>query len=790
MRRRLRYAVARWSAYPNLLAWELFNEVQWSGSQSRNMGNDSATRAAVLDWHREMADYLKSQDPFGHLVTTSSEDYVGSPGFAALWNLASIDTVQSHHYGQPPGTRDSRIRDYVAAAQQAYGKPVIIGEMGVKADSQPECGFDPQQFLSNSSIPAAERTAANRDHMVAGTTLRNGIWSAALTRSGAMNWWWGCYMADDQRRNRAPPDFPVHARLFPPLLSFWGGEDPAAATLRNATLPASGQILAYGLQNNSEAFVWVRDTRNAYGSGFGPATMEFRNTEGASVTLSGLDQGAYVLSIYDSYGNGDLISQSEVSVSGGAFNVALPSFQGDVALKVGQGTSSNWGAVPRSGKAWITDGGSAAQPVYYAFMRSMAGFSNALAGAVLTLWDAQSPVWELTVPALGASKSFWTVAEISAPSQTGLALVNAGSAPASVVLAIYKENGQQADTRSLRLAAGEHVAKFLVEWFGLGLAPFRGTLEVRSDQALGALALRGTTNDLGQFIMTSIPTRGDGADAAGQIGALPQVADGGGYQTEWLLLNPSNTPLTGKVTFRRSAGTAWPLEIQGGAVSEQPYSIPAHGLIRWTTAGSDADTAVGYCLLIPDVGQAAPAGGAVIRYLPAGGLQSETGLPFLPLTSSSGTYWEIGPDLNTGIALVNPSDREQQISLQLFVRDGNEQVRRTQVTVVAGGHTAKFLTELFSGLPAASRGYLRIGAPAPCGFLPLRMRTTSRGVIFSSLLLGSLAAVGDRLLPQVVNGGGYRTQFIIANPGDLTSSGRISFYNPAGAPARLLLRRP
>jgi len=597
-------------------------------------------------------------------------------------------------------------------------------------------------------------------------------------------------MAEDQRRNRVPPDFPVHARLFPPLLSFWGGEDPAAGPLRSATLQTSGQILAYGLQGRSEAFAWVRDTRNVYGSGFGPATMEFRNTEGATVALSDLDQGPYVLSIYDSYGNGDLISQSEVSVSGSTLNVALPSFQGDVAFKVGRGTSSNWGAVPRSGKSWITDGGSADQPVYYASMRSMAGFSDALAGAVLTLSDAQSPIWELTVPALGTSKSYWTVAEISAPSQTGLALVNAGSAPAGVALVIYQENGQQADTRSMQLAAGEHVSKFLVEWFGQGLAPFRGTLEVRSDQPLGALALRGTTNDLGQFIMTSIPARGSEADTSGQTGALPQVADGGGYQTEWLLLNPSNAPLTGKVTFRRSAGAAWPLEIQGVAGSEQPYSIPAHGLVRWTTAGSAADTTVGYCLLIPDAGQAAPAGGAVIRYVPGGGLQSETGLPFLPLSSSSGTYWEIGPDLNTGIALVNPSDREQQISLQLYIRDGNEQVRQTQVAVAAGGHAAKFITELFSGLPSASRGYMRIGAGSPCGFLPLRMRTTSRGVIFSSLLLGSLAGGGDRILPQVVNGAGYRTQFIIANPGDLTSSGRISFYNPAGAPARLLLRRP
>jgi hypothetical protein len=342
----------------------------------------------------------------------------------------------------------------------------------------------------------------------------------------------------------------------------------------------------------------------------------------------------------------------------------------------------------------------------------------------------------------------------------------------------------------LSLAPGGHAAKFLVEWFGQALTPFRGTLEVRSDQSLGALALRGTYNDEGQFIMTSIPARGEEIPPADQSGILPQVADGGGYQTEWLMLNPASAALSGKVSFRKSDGSTWLLAAQGAPASEIRYNIPAHGLVRWVTAGSAAETATGYCVLVPDAGQAAPAGGAVIRYLPLGRLRSETGLPFLAPSVNTGSYWEIGPDLDTGIALVNTSDREQRANLQLFLRDGSEQVDSVQVPIPAGGHVAKLLTQLFTSLPAAGRGYLRIGSEFPFGFLPLRMRTTPRGVLFSSLLLGTLAGGADRILPQVVDGSGYRTQFIIANPGDLTSSGRVLFYDPTGAPARLLLRRP
>ncbi len=45
-------------------------------------------------------------------------------------------------------------------------------------------------------------------------------------------------------------------------------------------------------------------------------------------------------------------------------------------------------------------------------------------------------------------------------------------------------------------------------------------------------------------------------------------------------------------------------------------------------------------------------------------------------------------------------------------------------------------------------------------------------------------------LPPVVRGSGYRTQFIVVNSRDLTSGGRLLFYDQAGMPTRLLLRRP
>ena len=81
----LRYAVARYADSPSLLAWELFNEVEWVDARYDNRW------AEIIDWHKEMADYLKEIDPYHHMVTTSSD--INQPDL-----FASMDFYQPHTY--------------------------------------------------------------------------------------------------------------------------------------------------------------------------------------------------------------------------------------------------------------------------------------------------------------------------------------------------------------------------------------------------------------------------------------------------------------------------------------------------------------------------------------------------------------------------------------------------------------------------------------------------------------------------------------------------------------------
>jgi hypothetical protein len=113
----LRYAVARYASSPELLGWELFNEVQWVDAMKTR-------EVDVAAWHGEMADYIRSIDPYQHLVTSSSTlDYPNM--------LTKLDYLQPHTY-------PADIMASILGTKVPDDKPVFYGEFGPggKADAR------------------------------------------------------------------------------------------------------------------------------------------------------------------------------------------------------------------------------------------------------------------------------------------------------------------------------------------------------------------------------------------------------------------------------------------------------------------------------------------------------------------------------------------------------------------------------------------------------------------------------------------------------------------------------
>lgn len=139
----LRYLVARYADSPSIMAWELFNEVQFADATKKHWDQVGA-------WHDEMAKYIKSIDPYHHLVTTSSDQS------APIW--AETDYRNDHGY-------PASLLSLLLSSKAPDSKPYFFGEVGLDGDNFSE----------------------ERDR----GAIRDGIWSAMLAgHAGAGQYWY------------------------------------------------------------------------------------------------------------------------------------------------------------------------------------------------------------------------------------------------------------------------------------------------------------------------------------------------------------------------------------------------------------------------------------------------------------------------------------------------------------------------------------------------------------------------------------------------------------------------
>ena len=149
-KQKYRYILARYGAMPGVMAWELFNEVQFTDGFKSDL-------PAVAAWHAEMAGFLRDHDAYRHLITTSSE--IDAEG---LW--PAMDYYQAHVY--PPD-----ILTAVAALDaRKLDRAYFYGEIGASAS-----GDDPADV--------------NR-------TVHQTLWGGVMSGSGGAAQYWYWYLAE------------------------------------------------------------------------------------------------------------------------------------------------------------------------------------------------------------------------------------------------------------------------------------------------------------------------------------------------------------------------------------------------------------------------------------------------------------------------------------------------------------------------------------------------------------------------------------------------------------------
>ncbi len=385
---------------------------------------------------------------------------------------------------------------------------------------------------------------------------------------------------------------------------------------------------------------------------------------------------------------------------------------------------------------------------------------------------------------------------------TGFAAVNRGSSTATVNYKLYDFTGvTPLASGNGTIAPGAHFSKFMDQLRDVApdfLLPANfststryGSLEITSSQPLSIVALRLTNNQRGDTLITSTPI----ADLNQALGSgnlyFPQLVDGGGYSTVIVMLNTSSTTETGSLLLYADSGS--PLivhQVNGSSDSTFNYNIQPGGFYIFQTDGSPQNVNAGSVRLIPDPGTSTPVGAGIFSFTQNGTLVTESGIPSAIPTSHARIYVDESGGHDTGLAISAPGSGPVTATITAYQMDGTTQVGTSSgpVNLNGNGHMAKFVGQLVTGLPSGFTGVLDIasyplfGGSTPFAALTLRSLNNSRGdfLLTTFPIADATQAAPDPLVfPQIADGGGYKTQFILIGMNG-SSSVTLRFYGDDG----------
>ena len=453
-------------------------------------------------------------------------------------------------------------------------------------------------------------------------------------------------------------------------------------------------------------------------------------------------------------------------------------------------TSSGMGGAARSG---------------YARIRADAGSTTPSGVAIFAFRDSAGVlISEAGVPATETVMEGRIFAEVYGPVNTGLAIANPNDDPATIDFYFTDTSGTSFRSGSVQLGANQQMAKFLNQDPYAGSLPqggdeVMGTFTFESSAPIAVTALRGLANEAGEFLMTTLPVAPLSSASTG-MAYFPHFADGGGWTTQVILVNPTNSRLTGTIGFLgtgQAALAAAPvsLTLDGETGSSFDYSIPPNSAQRFTTSNPGA-LSVGSVRVAPSEGTITPSGLVIFSLIQDGKTVSEAPVAAMPAGRAFRAYAEMSGDageagaVRTGLAITNATDTFNYVALELMNLDGTRAAATETILIPPSGQEAKFLDEIFDSLTGTFSGVLRIEGSAEVAVVGLRLRHNAMGELKMTTTPPSnemdAPTSDDRFFAHFVDSAGWSTQFILYNgtPGQ-AASGTLSLIGESGQPLEL-----
>ncbi len=297
----MRYFVARYAWNANLFAWELWSELDLTGSTHSDRPHYDRR---VVEWHRRIARHIREIDPYEPMITTHySHDYRRqNPEITALPEM-SLAAVDAYHNSNDP-LEIARLVAATAQFNNPFAKPVMVTEFG------------------------GSPMAASLGHLR--LEVHAGLWSSATTAVAGtpLFWWWQVI----EEENFYP--------MYTAIARFMEGEDRRDPELLPAALRVLGadgrpvgasRLGGYLLASPRQSFGWLHAAAPMFSTLDPDAPPGFL---GLNLRLGGEEGRIYRVEFWDTRRGRPVERPTDHRVRGGTFDVDIPPFARDIAFKV------------------------------------------------------------------------------------------------------------------------------------------------------------------------------------------------------------------------------------------------------------------------------------------------------------------------------------------------------------------------------------------------------------------------------------------------------------------------
>ena len=383
---------------------------------------------------------------------------------------------------------------------------------------------------------------------------------------------------------------------------------------------------------------------------------------------------------------------------------------------------------------------------------------------------------------------------------TGLAISNPTGQSATFSFTITDGAGATVKSGSQTILPNQQIASFLNEPPYSVANGFRGTLTFTSNVGLGVIALRSLINERSDFLITTLPVidLSRGASIGTQV--IPHFAVGTGWQTQIILVNPTDTAQTGTVEFMGPGSGSTPgapvtVNIDGTAGTSAAYTVPPKSSVKLVIAATVDALTYGSVRILPTSAGPAPTPLVIFGYKPGQFTLSEAGVP-VTMGSAFRMYVEASqlPVIVSGFAIANSTNTAATVTLELFTLQGTAVGASVTRALPASGQLVGYLSDFFPNLVQPFQGVLRVTTTATAvSVVALRQRYNQRGDYLVTttppMLENAPPGAGMRSFPHFVNGDGYSTQFILySGTAGQSSSGNVRFRRQNGNALGVRLR--